>query len=498
MRNSIILKTGLNILFLILFSCACFGQNNYWVQFSDEWCQSLDNSKCELPEEWNIFIDSNENVKINYRSKWFNMMSVSLPEAVLETAKSLASTSSIKAVRTLKPMAAGLNSEKEYAFALEQIKASYLIDSMNLSGKGVKIGVIDGGFMKADKDPALEKMVENGQLIYFKDYILNGNDDPFYGRRIAHDDHGTGVLKMIAGFDPGIKIQYGMATEANYYLARTDHGIRENRLEEDYWLMAVELFYEKGIRLINSSLGYTDGFDKKRDNHKVKEVDGKTTLITLAAQKAAEKGMLLVISAGNDGSNKKWPTLSLPADAKDALTVGAAVFDDWTKIYYSSTGPEKIEYVKPDIVCFASNGTSFSAPVITGLAACIWQYDSTLSNYEVMDIIKQSGHLAEVPNNYMGYGVPDGKNIRSILRGDSTVNRIIRKQQKGNSFQLALDKSISELVVFHKKDDRNVLLQETIDLPEDKNSLSVERKEKAAFSTIVSRNQLLIEVEWVD
>ena len=45
---------------------------------------------------------------------------------------------------------------------------------------------------------------------------------------------------------------------------------------EDYWVEAIESFYEMGIRLVNSSLGYTDGFDKKKENHSKKEVDGKS------------------------------------------------------------------------------------------------------------------------------------------------------------------------------------------------------------------------------
>ncbi|MBK6263478.1 S8 family serine peptidase [Marivirga sp. S37H4] len=468
------------------------------MQFSDEWCQSLDYSNCGWPEEWKYFLKNNKDIQINYQSKWFNIVSITLPNELLATAESLPFTTSIRAVGALYPQTNKADFSKEYAFALEQMKASYLTDSMKLSGKGVKIGVIDGGFMKADQDPALQNMIKNGQVIYFKDYLLDKNEDAFYGRRIAHDDHGTDVLKMIAGFDAGINIQYGMATDANYYLARTDHGIRENRLEEDYWLMAVESFYEMGVKLVNSSLGYTDGFDKKKENHHVKEVDGKSSIITRAAQKAAEKGMLLVISAGNDGANKKWETLSLPADAKDVLTVGSVLFDEWTKVYYSSTGPEKIDYVKPDVVCFASNGTSFSAPVITGLAACIWQYDSTLTNYEVMDIIKKSGHIADVPNNFLGYGIPDGERIRSILMGNFTTSIIKKKLQKGDNFQFALDDEIPELILFHKKDERNVLLQESLEVSTDTKSISIERKEKAAYTTIVSRNKLLIEVEWID
>ena len=48
----------------------------------------------------------------------------------------------------------------EYSYALEQIRADFITDSMKLSGKGVKIGVIDGGFMDADKEPSLKHLIE--------------------------------------------------------------------------------------------------------------------------------------------------------------------------------------------------------------------------------------------------------------------------------------------------------------------------------------------------
>ncbi len=495
LKNSTFLKISLNILLLLVFSGTSIAQNKYWVQFSDEWCGNNENIACELPQEWNNFIDNHQEVVIHFQSRWFNIISASIPKKLLNEAKSISHIQSIKAIHELSPLNISAT-DKEYSFALEQIKAHFLTDSMQLTGKGVKIGVIDGGFMKADKDPALQKMVENGQVVYFIDYLMSDNENPFYGRKIFSDDHGTEVLKMIAGLNTGLGMQYGMATEASYYLARTDHGIREQRVEEDYWISALESFHQMGIKLVNSSLGYSDGFDKRKENHSVKDVDGKSTIITQAAQKAAEKGMLLVLAAGNEGG-KKWEILSLPADARDVLSVGSSRFDEWSKVYFSSIGPGKLSYIKPDVVCFSSNGTSFSAPVITGLAACIWEYDSTLTNYEVMDIIKQSAHLYNVPNNFLGYGVPNSYNISQLLKKEALDSKVIRVQEPGDQYSLQLSTGTKELVLFHKKNSTQVNSQETITIDSDQNSILVKRKEKAAFTTIVSKDQLLIEVEWV-
>ncbi len=495
LKNSTFLKISFNILLLLVFSNTLLAQNKYWVQFSDEWCGTNENTACELPSEWNYFLSEHEGIKMHFQSKWLNTISVTIPDNLIIKAKSISYVTAIEPIRELTPLNISAT-EKEYSYALEQIKAHFLIDTMKLTGKGVKIGVIDGGFMKANKDPALQEMVENEQVVYFKDYLLSSNEDPFYGRRIFSDDHGTDVLKMITGVNTSLGMQYGMATKAHFYLARTDHGIREQRVEEDYWISALESFYDMGIKLVNSSLGYSDGFDKRKENHSIKEVDGKSSLITQAAQKASEKGMLLVIAAGNEGG-KKWEVLSLPADAKDVLSVGSSRFDEWSKVYFSSIGPEKLKFIKPDVVCFSSNGTSFSAPVITGLAACILEYDSTLTNYEVMDIIKQSAHLYETPNNYLGYGVPDAYKISELLKNNKLSSKLMRVQQQGGQYKLDLDGSVEEINIFHKKNQTIVESQNTLDLKKEEGFVIIERKDKAAFTTIVNKDQLLIEIEWV-
>lgn len=488
-------KTTLLFSLLILHTIALFGQEKYWIQLNDSYCDTDNCQEEDLPPEFVDLLEKNQRLQMNYRSKWMPIISITLPEDLKATILAYDFIEAIYPQQRLIPLKHENSSTKEYAFALEQIKAAYIIDSLKLSGKSIKIGVIDGGFMKADVEPSLKYLVENKQIVYFKDYLLDGNTDPFYGKRFANDDHGTEVLKMIAGIDSLTNIQYGLATSATYYMARTDHGIRENRLEEDYWVAALEHFYDMGIKLVNTSLGYTDGFDKKRENHHPKEVDGSSSMITKAAQKAAEKGMLIVVSAGNDGSSN-WQVLSLPADAKDVLTVGSVRFDNWTKSYYSSIGPEKLAYVKPDVACFAANGTSFSAPVITGLAACIWEYDSTLSNIEVMNIIKSSSHLAESPNNYIGYGVPDAKKIMQLLQKKELQTALKTINVTADHYEIQIPKGLEEIVLFHKKDKINVLAQENITIENNEASLIIHKKDKSNFTTVTARDELILEIYW--
>jgi hypothetical protein len=486
-------KTIFFLVSFFLLSIAVLAQQKYWMELNIE-SLSAQNTKIEALKN-NLKNIYGNKIEFHYQSKWHPVISISIKEDLVNNLEIHHQIKSIRLQNELQVLSIESPTLIEYSYALEQIKAHYLTDSMGLSGKNVKIGVIDGGFMDADAEPSLKHLVENNQIKFFQDYLLKGNKDPFYGKRIAGDDHGTQVLRMIAGSDNGTSIKYGMAENAELYLARTDHGIRERRLEEDYWVAALELFYDMGIRLVNSSLGYTDGYDKRKENHSKKEVNGKSSMITKTAQTATEKGMLIVSAAGNDGHNK-WEILSLPSDAKDVLTVGAVRFDDWSKIYYSSIGPEKLGYIKPDVACFAANGTSFSAPVITGLAACIWEYDSTLSNLEVIDIIKRSSHMAGNPNNYIGYGVPDSKKIRSILNQENIkpTSQIINSGQ--DYIEIKIPKNIESIIIYHKKDVVNVLKQQSVKIEEGQDSIRIEKIDKAKYTSIVGQDKLHFEVEW--
>ncbi|HET8858682.1 S8 family serine peptidase [Marivirga sp.] len=486
-------KTFFFLITFHLLSIAVLAQEKYWLEFEIE---SLKNDKVQIEYfKEKLKVEFQDDIDFLYHSKWNPVISISTTG---EIAKSLVKYKFIKSIQIqneLIPLSIETLAPAEYSYALEQIKAHYITDSLKLSGRNVKIGVIDGGFLDANEEPSLQHLITNNQIKFFKDFLLQGNKDAFYGKRIAEDDHGTQVLKMIAGSDNGTSIKYGMAENADIYLARTDHGIRERRIEEDYWVAAIELFHEMGIRLVNSSLGYTDGFDKRKENHSKKEVNGKSSMITKTAQLAAEKGMLLVSAAGNDG-HQKWEILSLPSDAKDVLTVGAVRFDDWSKMYYSSIGPERLHYVKPDVACFAANGTSFSAPVITGLAACIWEYDSSLNNLEVINIIKSGSHLAESPNNYVGCGIPDGKKIKSILKNEKPESNFQIYNSDKNYVEIKIPDEIETVVVFHKKDSINVIEQLSIDMEEGMSFLKIEKQNNCNFSTIVAQDKLHIEIKW--
>ncbi|MEP1032909.1 S8 family serine peptidase [Ekhidna sp.] len=377
---------------------------------------------------------------------------------------------------------------QQLSFALEQVNGQAIIEA-GLTGKGVKIGIIDGGFLRADKNESLRKLFENGQVAGYKDY-LDPDADDFAGSAAFDDVHGTEVWELIGGLNEERKVQYGLATGATYYLARTDHGGYERRQEEKFAIEAMEWMAKEGVQIINISLGYNFGFNDKRENYKPEQIDGKSTILTQAVNRIAKQyNILFVLAAGNDG-NHKWRIVGSPGDAENALTVGATKFKVWDGMKYTSKGPEWLDYVKPEISCYSSLGTSFSAPIIAGLAACLLEMDATLDHHDLKKIIMQSGNLAS-PNNYIGYGVPDAGLAIAQVNGKEVEPITVTHTQK-KSIEVVLKNPTIYVTVYHKKG-WEVLKKEVIRT--DKLKVKIRRREDAQSSTVIWEGGSL-EVVW--
>ncbi len=142
----------------------------------------------------------------------------------------------------------------------------------------------------------------------------------------------------------------------------------------------------------------------------------------------------MVCSAGNEGSIA-WQIITAPADAKDVLAI-ASVTSAGIRSTTSSRGPSADGRIKPDVAAMGVNtsvikpdgsvgsasGTSLSCPLITSLAAGIWQRYPGLSNKEIMDAIRNSASQATSPDNLIGYGIPNFKAIVNYLETHTQEN----------------------------------------------------------------------------
>ena len=295
---------------------------------------------------------------------------------------------------------------------IEMIGVQHL-HNMGYTGAGMTIGVIDAGYNSVNLHPAFDSLWLNGQILGTRDFVQPGNN--VYATSMS--THGTMVLSTMGANLPGQLI--GTAPRASYWLLRSEDTNGEYLLEEYYWVNAAEFADSVGVDVINSSLGY-NFFDNPADNHSYEDMDGNTTVITIGADMAAAKGILVVNSAGNSGGDYAWPYITAPADGDSVFTIGAVDINR-EYVYFSSTGPTFDGRFKPDVMAqgkgtivantsggiASGSGTSFSSPIIAGAAASLWQANPTLSNMDIMNAIKATASKSNNPDNLMGWGIPD-------------------------------------------------------------------------------------------
>ncbi len=273
-------------------------------------------------------------------------------------------------------------------------------------GAGMQIAVIDAGYYNADEISVFKKM----NLLGTRDFV-NPRSDIY-----AENYHGMKVLSCLAANRPHVLV--GTAPEAAYWLLRSEDDDTEQLVEEDYWAEALEFADSAGVDVVNTSLGYYE-FDDKGMNYRYRDLDGRYSLMSHSASLAADKGMVVVCSAGNSGRGV-WKKITPPGDAKNILTVGA-VNRELVNADFSSVGNTTDGRIKPDVMAVGvssavagtdgtvsyANGTSFASPILCGLVACFWQACPWLTARQVVEAVQNAGDRKEYPDNIFGYGIPD-------------------------------------------------------------------------------------------
>nr|WP_321412542.1 S8 family serine peptidase [uncultured Carboxylicivirga sp.] len=439
----------LNTLLLLLFlsTYALLGQSNgYFVQFSDKNNSSFSLDKptefltqraidrrlrqnIEITDEdlpvSEKYIDSLKSlgIDVRYTTKWLNGAVVfSSDSELMDTLSNYGFVSFVEMttrsnyVSTVVKFNEGQGVfksklEEEYGYAWDQIRKvnGHYLHENGYKGEGIQIAVLDAGFNSADNMPSLQHLWDNGQIIGYKDFV-NPHSDFF-----STHYHGMKVLSIMGGEISGSYL--GTAPKASYWLLRTEDVATETPVEPDYWVCAAEFADSVGADVINSSLGYYE-FDSPFTSYTYQTLDG-TSRASKAAEIAASKGMVVVVSAGNEGDDN-WHYIGVPADAKNILSV-AAMSPDSTRAYFSSYGPSYDQRVKPEVAAVGyytavqslgggiefGAGTSYSSPVIAGLVASLWQALPNYSSLDIINLITSSSSNFTNPDDSFGYGIPD-------------------------------------------------------------------------------------------
>ncbi len=285
-----------------------------------------------------------------------------------------------------------------------------LLHASGFNGYGVLIAVLDGGFLNADLISSLKHLRNRKGIKGTYDFVNN--------REFVYSfhKHGTAVLSVLAG-EIEDQIQ-GTAPGADYLLFRTEDTESEFSVEEDYWVAAAEYADSAGADIISSSLGYFI-FDDPSLDYKYSDMDGNSAFVTIAADIAASKGILVISSAGNE-RNKTWLRILAPSDGDSVIASGAVEGNNIISAF-SSAGPAADGRIKPDNTTMGvnvavqvdistikkSSGTSFSCPVLSGMAACLIQAVPKAENTEIIESLHNTADRYSFPDSLYGYGTPD-------------------------------------------------------------------------------------------
>lgn len=337
-----------------------------------------------------------------------------------------------------------------------QMLNAHILHQNNFTGTGKVVAVFDTGFPGVNTTAPFASLRNRGLILGGYDFVNNSNN--FY----TGYQHGTQVLSNMGGNATNL---VGTSPDASYYLFITEDINSETPLELSNWVEAAEESDRLGVDVINSSLGYF-AFDNPVYSYTYAKMNGQTSVAARAVDIAFSKGMICVISAGNDGANPE-PHISTPADATLAVTVGS-VTSTRTRSGFSSIGPSADGRIKPDLMAMGSasvvatqtgaittnNGTSFSGPILAGAITSFWSAFPNKTNAEIVQLVKASADRFNNPDNNYGYGIPNfqlalNNALGTVKFGSDAIKVFPNPVNDEIIFELPLSNVNSELVFYN-------------------------------------------------
>jgi len=223
---------------------------------------------------------------------------------------------------------------------------------------------------------------------YNNDRQRNYGNNDVYGPDAHHGTHVAGIIGAVR--DNGI----GINGIADHVLIMSVRVVPDGDERDKDVANAIRYAADNGAKIINMSFGKAYSWDKK--------------VVDDAVKYAMSKGLLMVHAAGNENYNRdtitRYPTRVYEDGSGSAqawIEVGASGWtdDNTIKASFSNYGKKTVDVFAPGEQIYSTipgskyakyDGTSMAAPVVSGLAALIWEYYPKLTAIQVKDIIMRS------------------------------------------------------------------------------------------------------------
>lgn len=260
------------------------------------------------------------------------------------------------------------------------------IHKLGITGKGVKVGVIDSGCFLEHQDL---------QIASAKDFTNTSTQDT--------SGHGTHVAGIIAAKDNTLGV-LGVAPDAELHIYKALDGEYGSL---DSITKALKAAIEDGMDIINMSLG-TPVHAKSLES---------------LCKKAKDKGIVIVAASGNTGQEQNF----YPASYDSCISVGA--IDKLFEVADFTTYNEQLDIVAPGSKILSTHlkgkyailsGTSMAAPFVSGCLALLKQAGVELT-YE--NITKSTiDILSNGFDKKSGYGIIDPKVSLNLPKEEKKVS----------------------------------------------------------------------------
>jgi hypothetical protein len=264
-------------------------------------------------------------------------------------------------------------------------------------GDGVTIGIVDGG---------IDKTVVP--------HVVNGSSPGWGTIPAGGDTHGNMTATDALGIAPSASL-YDLNYSIN--LGGTISGVLSQALQAFDWAIQQHAIDGTPHILSNSWGIYQENWDygyATNPNHP----------FTLKVEEALDKGIRILFAAGNCGRPCKLCKCGADTGGskdiwgaqghEEVMTVGAVKLNN-KRLRYSSQGPAALSDKKPNFCGYSSfkgyyakdSGTSAACPVVAGAIALLLNYNNSLTQSQIKDLLERTAKDIEAFGfDYnTGYGV---------------------------------------------------------------------------------------------